>query len=244
MSRKTLYRDDLAYVHHVGFGGFAREASTGLLRLLHGAGIRRGTLVDLGCGSGVWAREAGRRGFDVVGVDASPAMIRLARRVAPRARFRCASLYDFDIPACDVVTAIGEGLNYVAGEGHRLPELDRLFRRIAVALRPDGLFIFDVMLRGGAAMNYRDWRAGGDWAVLVEVTEESAHDGLTRSITTFRRVKGSWRRAEETHRIRLYSRVGIERSLRAAGFAVRTARGYGGLALAPRRLAFLARRRA
>lgn len=53
-----MYHDDLAHVQHDGFGDFARRAAPGLLALLRQAGIGRGaTVVDLGCGSGIWLRE-------------------------------------------------------------------------------------------------------------------------------------------------------------------------------------------
>ena len=45
------YRDDLSYIHHVGFGGLAGGAAPGLIGLLREAGIREGLVVDLGCGS-------------------------------------------------------------------------------------------------------------------------------------------------------------------------------------------------
>ena len=40
-------------------------------------------MLDVGCGSERLARRLGDAGFEVVGVDASPAMIALAREHAP-----------------------------------------------------------------------------------------------------------------------------------------------------------------
>jgi len=73
------YGADLAYIHDAGFGDFARKSAPGLLAILRQAGIRGGLVVDLGCGSGIWAAELTRRGYDVLGIDISRAMIRLAR---------------------------------------------------------------------------------------------------------------------------------------------------------------------
>jgi ubiquinone/menaquinone biosynthesis C-methylase UbiE len=39
-------------------------------------------VLDVGCGPGTAAREAGRRGATVIGVDPSPVMLRLARRIS------------------------------------------------------------------------------------------------------------------------------------------------------------------
>src|ERR1022692_3797692 len=79
----TAYDRDLAYIHDTGFTGFARKAAPGLLRLLRQNRILGGRVVDAGCGSGVWARELSECGYDVLGIDISAHMIRLARRQAP-----------------------------------------------------------------------------------------------------------------------------------------------------------------
>jgi ribosomal protein L11 methylase PrmA len=47
------YREDLAYIHDVGFGKFAGAAAPVLLDAFNRAHISRGLVVDLGCGSGI-----------------------------------------------------------------------------------------------------------------------------------------------------------------------------------------------
>jgi SAM-dependent methyltransferase len=86
----------------------AKKAAPGLLRILRRSGINGGLVIDLGCGSGRWARELNRHGYAALGVDQSPAFIRLARTVAPQSRFVCMSLLRVKLPACDAVTSIGE----------------------------------------------------------------------------------------------------------------------------------------
>ena len=82
------YRRDLAYVHDAGFSDYALQAAPGLLQMLRKNKVPRGLVVDLGCGSGRWAAALNQAGFEVLGVDQSASMIDLARRVAPRSRFR------------------------------------------------------------------------------------------------------------------------------------------------------------
>jgi SAM-dependent methyltransferase len=245
MARDSIYQDDLACIHHIGFGDFSRRAAPGLLRLIHRAGIHGGTLVDLGCGSGLWAKVAVRAGFNVIGVDQSRAMIRLAKRVAPAAKFVRASLYDFNLPPCDAVTAIGEGLNYLPSNEHRPRglQLSRFFGRVAQALRPGGVFIFDVFLAGDRPMRGRNWWAGKDWVALTAVDEQPRARRLQRSIVTFRKIGARWHRREETHHIRVFTSAEIRRALSGAGFSVQMTREYGVVRLAPRRLAFIARKR-
>ena len=61
----AAYDNDLAYVHDVGFTDFAKESAPGLLKILRSAGVRERLVVDLGCGSGVWAQELVNAGYDV-----------------------------------------------------------------------------------------------------------------------------------------------------------------------------------
>jgi SAM-dependent methyltransferase len=198
--------------------------------------------VDLGCGSGLWAHEAVEAGFYVIGVDISPEMIRLAKRIAPRARFRCAAVGEFEFPPCVAVTAIGEAFNYVHGRGSRSPDLESVFRRIAAALQPGGVLMFDMILCEGKPMNYRSWQQGKDWATLVEVSEDRGKQILTRRIISFRKRGIGYRRGEETHRLWVPSRAEVGRLLQRAGFVCESSRSYGSFHLPARRWAFLARR--
>ena len=75
MDSIEAYKADLAYIHDVGFGDFARNSAPALLEMLRSNGVSKGLVVDLGCGSGLWARELSDAGYGVLGVDISPAMI-------------------------------------------------------------------------------------------------------------------------------------------------------------------------
>src|SRR5262245_4301991 len=96
--QQPAYDQDLAYIHDVGFAGFANGSAPGLLGILRAAGIGDGLVVDLGCGSGIWARHLTDAGYDVIGVDISKAMIKFARRRAPRAEFHIESFVRFELP--------------------------------------------------------------------------------------------------------------------------------------------------
>ncbi len=51
------YREDLAYIHDVGHGDFALGAAPGILEIFARNCMRGGLVVDLGCGSSLWAKE-------------------------------------------------------------------------------------------------------------------------------------------------------------------------------------------
>ncbi len=167
------YGRDLAYIHDAGFSGFATAAAPGLLRILRANAIYRGLVVDLGCGPGVWARELTEAGYEVLGIDLSASMIRIARERAPEATFRKGSLFETALPRCDAVTSLGECINYVFER--RTQRLRALFSRVHDALREGGVFISDFAVpgRGGGSGTRKSFFEGKDWAVLVEAREDA-----------------------------------------------------------------------
>lgn len=241
-SRSVAYGDDLAYIHDVGFGGFALGLAPGLLRMFRAAGIWDGVVVDLGCGSGIWAEQLTEAGYQVVGMDVSPAMTALARKRAPDAEFHTASFVTFRLPRCRAITALGEVLGYQFDASADRPALARVFRRAADALEPGGMLIFDLALVGPDWTRPPTGQVAADWVVLVSVEYDDVREQLTRHITTFRRRGAHYRRHEETHRLQLYRRGEIAEMLRRAGFRVRTVRRIGEQDLLPGRLGFVARK--
>lgn len=238
------YRGDLAYIHDVGHGEFARSAAPRLLQMLKDAGIGDGLVVDLGCGSGIWASSLVEAGYDVLGIDISASMLALARKRAPAATFRRGSLLSAKLPGCAAVTSIGECVSYLFDDRADAESLSRLFRRVHDALCDGGLFIFDVLVRSSRPRVSAEVRhaQGADWAVLLRVEHDPSGGRLTRHITSFRKVGKLYRRDEETHVLRLYERSQVVAELRRTGFRVRTWRGYGGLRFKPNHIAIVARK--
>ena len=239
------YQADLAYIHDAGFSEFALESAPAILNLLRRHRIRAGQhVVDLGCGSGRWSRILLDAGYDVTGVDLSPAMIRLARQHAPGGVFHAASLWDFDLPQAAAVTALGEILNYAFDRRHRRADLRRLFRRIYAALPPGGLFLLDFATpdRLPATLPLKNWFEGPDWALMLEVDGSRARRELNRFIVTFRRAGRAYRRTQELHRLRLIPLDEVTADLGAIGFTVAPLRSFGRYPFFPGMAALLARK--
>ncbi len=236
------YQEDLAYIHDAGFGAFASNAGPFVLDTLHRRALHHGRIVDLGCGSGILAAALSGAGYEVLGIDQSPALLALARQRAPQAQFQQASLWAVDIPPCQAITAIGECFNYLFDTASGEQPLQSLFRRIYAALSPGAFLIFDVAEPGrvpppGILKNHTE---GQDWAVLVSAEEDSGRRLLTRRITSFRRVGDLYRRDYEVHHLRLFPRSEVVRYLENAGFDVEGLAGYGELRFAHRHAGFLA----
>jgi 2-polyprenyl-3-methyl-5-hydroxy-6-metoxy-1,4-benzoquinol methylase len=64
----------IAAIHHAGSG-----SSPTARHISYKSSCRRGLVVDLRCGTGIYARAMTDAGYDVIGVDLSPAMIDIAR---------------------------------------------------------------------------------------------------------------------------------------------------------------------
>ena len=241
---KDWYKEDLAFIHDVGFSHYALKSAPGILEILARNQIREGLVVDLGCGSGLWAQELAKAHYHVLGVDISESMIEIARARVPNAEFRVESLFKVDIPPCNAVTSIGECLNYLFDPDSARKTLLQLFHRIHSALTPGGVFIFDIAEPAQVVQGTptRGFTQGEDWVVLVEKEEDREHRTLTRRIITFRKVGEHYRRDDEVHRLRLYEATDIAEELRQVGFQVEIMWSYGEYELPPAHAAIVARK--
>jgi SAM-dependent methyltransferase len=144
------------------------------------AGLAPGaSVLDLGCGPGLYAQQLADDGFDVTGVDVNRASIEYARHQA-RGRLRYLEAdYTRDLPAGPFDLAILIYLDF----GTHLPEVQRaLLRDVCQRLRPGGRLVLDYLDPAVADRHRpgRGWEAsatGGVWApgphlVLSETTVE------------------------------------------------------------------------
>jgi SAM-dependent methyltransferase len=103
------------------------------------------SIVDLGCGTGKITTRLARAGYRMIGVDNSSDMLSIAEQHASSENAKVQWLHqdllrlkgikdqDMAISYCDV-------LNYITTED----ELRIVFKNVAGALKPGGLFMFDV----------------------------------------------------------------------------------------------------
>ena len=241
----SRYQRDLACIHDAGFTFDLQSAGPWLLKTLRRHGIGKGRVIDVGCGSGVWARMLIDAGFDVVGIDISPAMLSLARKRVPEARFIRGSFLKLPLPACSAMTAMGEVVNYMFDRKNNSLRLEQFFQRAYRALASGGVFVFDAALPGRAAQRYTRHMEGKnkDWMIVARVEEDARQHLLTRHMTIFRKVGKTFRRSEEVHQQRLYPKSEIVSRLKRAGFEVSSLAGYGRVEFATGQAGFLCYRR-
>jgi SAM-dependent methyltransferase len=110
---------------------------------------------DVGCGSGGTAVDLAKRGIAVNAVDLAPAFVRAtrsrARAAGVRVRARVADMKSFRLPApVDLVLCEFSALNHL--EERR--DLAKVFAAVARALKPGGLFLFDIDTMNSLAKLY------------------------------------------------------------------------------------------
>jgi SAM-dependent methyltransferase len=235
------YNEDLAYIHDVGFRDYALKSTPGILEIFKQHQLDSGLILELGCGSGLSAEILHQSGYQVLGIDISEAMVAIAQTRVPTAEFRVASLFTAEIPPCTAVISIGECLSY-AFDANSDAVLEALFQRIYQALSPGGVFIFDVVIPGHAALGeiVKNFTEGQDWIVLVEKQEDPVQQLLTRRIIALRQVEDLYRRTEEVHCQRLFNMETLAKILSQNGFHVDIIDRYGAFRLPPARMAAIA----
>lgn len=194
-----------------------------LLPELEGLGLRKGRVLDVGCGTGRAFEPLLRRGWGVVGCDLSAAML-------ARAREKFTGQVDLlqadarDLPQVDaepgdrfqLVLLLNDVLNYVTEE----EDLRRVFAGIEGNLNPSGgLVAFDVNTLG---LFRRDYAEGpmkdGDWEWLG--MSSKFEPGLIYES----RFSGP-RVETHVHRQRHWPAESIRAALAAAGLRCRAALG-------------------
>ena len=145
------YGEVFARVYDLRWRSFATSLAPRLLALFRRyAPSADQSLLDLCCGTGQLAVHFLQNGFRVVGVDRSPHMLKAARAnchacgASGRADFVQADVTDFAMDSgFGLVASTFDALNHVEDT----TALERVFRSVRRALRPDGLFFFDLNTR-------------------------------------------------------------------------------------------------
>lgn len=183
--------------------------------------------IDLACGTGSLALMLADAGWDVLGIDRAPAMLREAQRKARysggqgrRLRLRRADMRDWQPgqPAA-VVSCCFDSLNYLLDE----TDLAATFDCVWAALAPGGLWLFDMNtpyflehVWQPIEVDERD-----DYVHVMHSTFNVERCTSTLKMTGFiQRSDGLFDRFEEFHAERGYALATIRSLLKATGFAI------------------------
>lgn len=189
-------------------------------------GLKPRLLVDLACGTGSSTLPWARRDYRVCGVDIAAEMLEVAREKAAReglgVEYYRQDMRSLQLPClADLALLFLDGLNYLLDE----EDLEKAFNSIGAAVRPGGFFIFHLN-------EVEKLPAGGGVETTVVEEEgltliwDSSYDKITRvweiKLTAFaRQENGLYRKIQEKHRERSYSRKDVERILSRTGWRLR-----------------------
>lgn len=141
-ARVQRFYDDFAPRYHENRYGTDEQraidsvAQEMVLRLLWDRDLASSSVLDCGCGTGRFSQLFSERGADVTGIDASPKMLELAARRAPKASFQMGDVTnlpfqaEFDIVICSQVLT-------------HLHEYERPLRAMRRAVKSGGVVIVD-----------------------------------------------------------------------------------------------------
>lgn len=180
-------------------------------------------ILDCPCGQGRHSHLLAEAGFEVAGVDLSPALLRIARR-----------------------RGTGGALRYTRGDMRRLPrhwtrqfhavvnlftsfgffaepsDDARVIREFARVLRRGGVLVWHGASRDGLSARFlsRDWWRTADGTL---VAQERHFDSLSGVLTVDSERRGPRGDEARTHRIRIYTATRLAELCRDAGLIVESA---------------------
>ena len=178
------------------------------------------SIVELGCGTGTLAAILAARGYQVTAVDLSPDMLSVAAEKCEGldVQLVCQDMSKLTLPMqADAVICCLDSLNYVT----RPAQVQRTFQRVFRALKPGGLFLFDV--KTPYALESADGQVYIDENEEVYCVWRGEYDARRRicgyGIDLFAlQEDGSWWRDGEYHEEYAYTMEELSAWLGDAGF--------------------------
>ena len=223
------YGAAFARIYNLRWGDFAHRVAPALREYYEstpqGKTARQGvpSLLDLCCGAGHLAGHFLEHGYRVTGMDLSPAMLDQARQnnaayiVAGQARFveGDAAAYTLD-PPVDLVLSTFDALNHLPD----LAALEGCFASTYRALKPGGIFIFDLNTRLGlrrwATINLQETP---ELTLITSGLYDEPHGKAHTRVSGYLRAgDGRYDRFEETVYNTAFDLSAVKSAVLAAGF--------------------------
>ena len=178
-------------------------------------------LLDLCCGTASLTREMTLRGFELVSVDRSVEMLSVARSkcedlpVPPL--FICQEASGLDLyGTVDGGFSSLDSINYISPS-----DIDEVFRRLFLFIRPGGLFVFDVRTPEWmeSISGFTSVDEDEDMFCIWRSDFDSSSGRLIHGMDLFTRQKGRlWSHNKEEHIEYAYTRSFLVRTIEKHGF--------------------------
>jgi SAM-dependent methyltransferase len=206
---------DLVFAGQVQRTGAQVEFATRALRLAPGAHV-----LDVACGAGRHAIELARRGYQVTGLDLSPALLRVAARRAKRADAPVEWI-EADMRTSPATVAYDGALNLFSSWGYFESDAEdaRVLRSVAGALKLGGRFLLELSHQPWILRHFepRGWHDARGVVVLEQRTLDLMAGRMAVEMTV---LYPDGRRQTWPYDVRLYTAPEVVRMLREAGLEV------------------------
>ncbi|WP_334032151.1 class I SAM-dependent methyltransferase [Burkholderia orbicola] len=187
-------------------------------------GAARRRILDLGCGTGMFARRLAAAGHDVVAIDPAPAMIDYARRQpgADAVRWFACALDGLQPGApFDAVVMTGHAFQCLLTDD----DIDATLRGVRRVLDDGGHFLFDT--RNPRVEPWRNWtpQASASRIASPEFGNVELHhavtavDGTIVSFDTYYRLHRDDMQVKNTSRLRFIAQRDLQARVAVAGFS-------------------------
>jgi SAM-dependent methyltransferase len=193
-----------------------------ILRGVTARGWQGGSVLDIGCGTANSTFPVFARGFEVMGLDASAAMLEVAREKLPPVSFIEASFLDFSIPKqFSLIYSVFDSLNNLLEPKDFLQACRTIYEHLC----PAGFFVFDVNTTIGLRDLWESGRAEG-WVNDVYYRWEHHFDEGTGLASVEAYCETGQRAFTEVHFERPYDAGEVRELLQQAGFSAVEALNY------------------
>lgn len=138
-----MYSDVFCKVYNeFGWNYYPEIFGEQLLIWLERRGLRPGSCLDLGCGTGVLCEILHKNGIQTSGMDFSAGMIDIARQGSPEISYEVADMITYcPDKRFDLVTCTGDALNHIGS----LSDIGKIFANVFRYTAPGGYFVFDIL---------------------------------------------------------------------------------------------------
>lgn len=182
-------------------------------------GLKPHLVVDLACGTGTLTAEMTKRGYEMIGVDASAEMLMQAASqtidLSPRPIFLNQKMENLDLfGTVDACLCCLDSINYMTDEN----ALKQAIEKVHMFLEPNGIFIFDVNTKNKFDNMNGECYVREDEDVFC--VWQASFDGVLcqYDFDIFEKSGTKWTRFEEQHLERYYSTNELYKMLSKAGF--------------------------
>jgi SAM-dependent methyltransferase len=209
--------DSFAWFYHKYWEGWPTKILPILDQQFFPHVTQHGLILDLCCGTGAVSKLFVERGYDVVGLDGSEAMLTYAREAVPSATFVCSDARDFKVKRlCDAAVSLYDSLNHIL----TVEGLTDAFRCTRMALKPGALFFFDMNDDASFAAHWRGSQGMSDdeSAVVVKGSYDAEAKRGKLALAMFRFAENRWDRTNLVLEQHAFSADEISSALTAAGF--------------------------